>query len=43
MSTPAATARYAAKKEAILTAATTILNREGVNPHSPSKSLISLS
>ena len=26
----AATARYAAKKEAILTAATTILNREGV-------------
>ncbi len=30
MSTPAATARYAAKKEAILTAATTILNREGV-------------
>ncbi len=29
MSTPA-TARYAAKKEAILTAATTILNREGV-------------
>jgi len=30
VSTPAATARYAAKKEAILTAATTILNREGV-------------
>ncbi len=30
MSTPAATTRYAAKKEAILTAATTILNREGV-------------
>lgn len=30
MSMPAATARYAAKKEAILTAATTILNREGV-------------
>lgn len=30
MSTAAATARYAAKKEAILAAATTILNREGV-------------
>ncbi len=30
MSTSAATARYAAKKEAILAAATTILNREGV-------------
>jgi len=30
LSTSAATARYAAKKEAILAAATTILNREGV-------------
>lgn len=30
MTTPAATARYAAKKEAILAAATAILNRQGV-------------